>query len=92
MRLDFVDTEAESVEDSRLIRLYDFSCDEIALIHRSVLEVANGLLNEIAVHKLPYVEPVGIKLTLKLATKDFGICSNVEMTEFECRLTADTWV
>ena len=53
MKLDFVDTEAESVEDSRLIRLYDFSCDEVALIHRSVLEVGNGLLNEIAVHKLP---------------------------------------
>jgi hypothetical protein len=92
MKLDFVDTEAESVEDSRLIRLYDFSCDEVALIHLSVLELASGLLNEIAVHRLPYVELAGVKLTLRPAAKDFGICPTVAMSEFECRLTADTWV
>ena len=92
MKLDFVDTEAETVEDNRLIRLFDFSCEEVALIHGSILELASGLEDEIAVHRLPYVERAGVDLNLRLGTKDFGIYSTFEMSEFECRLTADTWV
>ena len=91
MKLDFIDMDDEESECNKLIRLYDFKCDEVAQIHGAILELAHGSLNEIAVHKLPYIGNAEIKLVLKPAAMDFGIWPTSGVSEFECRLTRGTW-
>jgi hypothetical protein len=92
MKLDFIDLENEEVEYSQLIRLYDFNCDEAALIHGQIVGLSQGALSKVAVHELPFITPInGTGLILDQAEKDFGIWRRGTSSIFECKLRLAAW-
>lgn len=92
MKLDFLNLGDDTLEYRRMIRLFDFKCDEAALIHSQTLGLTSGALTALAVHDLRFVTPIdNIKFIFRLADKDYGICQIESNSTFECKLTLSTW-
>ena len=74
-----------------LIRLFDFTSDEIRQLHAAVLSLATGSLS-IGVHELRFVRPLGdCRPRLKTGQWDQGIMRASESNDFVCSLTNGTW-
>lgn len=91
MKLDFIDTGNVDGEDYRLLRLFDFNCEEVARFHAIVLELARGSIDTVVVHQLPYVRDAKVEVVLKTADKDYGILPIRDQSAFECKLTGSSW-
>jgi hypothetical protein len=77
--------------DCPLIRLYQFTTEEVVELRSAVVELAIEQTREIAVHELPYVKALaGCQLTLCVSSFDQSVLQ-VDACSFECRFTEETW-
>jgi hypothetical protein len=78
--------------DCPLIRLYDFTAAEAALLLSAVTALASGAVERIDMDRLPYIEPVGgCQLALMGQAWDQAIARESGPAGFVCGLTADSW-
>jgi hypothetical protein len=76
--------------DCPLIRLYDFTREEVRQFHVAVSALATGAADRVEVHRLPFVEPVAeCRLVLVRSGWDQAVIRRA--IEFECGFTAGTW-
>lgn len=77
--------------DCPLIRLYDFTPNEVGQLCGVFASLASGTAHTVALHEQPFIQPVdGCRLTLQTATRDKGI-EKIDTIGFECILTKDGW-
>ena len=73
-----------------IIRLYEFTETEAALLLANVAELAQGIKISIALSELDFITPVGdCELIFILADDDQGIADTGGL--FMCMLTQETW-
>jgi hypothetical protein len=86
-----LDVLSDGNSDCQRLRLYRFNNDEAGKLHDAVVELSTGRIQEIVVHRLPYVEAIaGCQLTLCANSFDHGIL-HLDASRFECRFTVETW-
>jgi hypothetical protein len=90
MKLDYIDNVPA---DGPIIRLYNFTNDEIRQLYDAVKELSTGDSSQIDVHELPYVQPIeGCQLSFGLCAWDQAVIRKSESkNEFDCRFTTGTW-
>ncbi|HBO44205.1 MAG TPA: hypothetical protein DD670_09785 [Planctomycetaceae bacterium] len=77
--------------DCPLIRLYDFTPDEVAQLCDVFASLASGEVHTVALHEQPFVQPLHeCGLTLRAEKEDTGIVE-VDERRFECPLTKSGW-
>jgi hypothetical protein len=77
--------------DCPLIRLYDFTVDELVQLCDLFNSLASGAVRSIALHEQPYLVSLqGCCLTLRAAERDRGIVED-HLGGFDCLLTPDGW-
>ncbi len=78
--------------DCPLIRLFGFTSGEVAQLRAFVADLAQGRVESVAVHELPFVESIGgCQLVLRVWPRDQSVLRVGEPAMFECRLTRITW-
>ena len=78
--------------DCPIIRLYDFTKEEVALFRAAVQGLAKGLTERFELHCQEYLQPVGdCRLTLRVRRWNQAIVKVGEPADFECGLTTDGW-
>jgi len=76
-----------------MVRLYDFDPSQVELIRAGVLELANGSLDEVRVHELPFVIPLAdCQLYFKVDNSDFGVREMETKGKLVCTLARTTWL
>jgi hypothetical protein len=89
MKLEFLSAGSE---DCPLVRLYDFSVDEIGSLFAQLSSLADGEETSIAIHEAPGIEIVGdCHLFLCSGPKDVGLVTLSKPAHFECIFTLATW-
>src|SRR4051794_26818930 len=79
--------------DGPLIRLFDFDDADASRLCALLASVSQGTPPEVALHRQPFVRPVGrCELTLRLADRDGGIVHPALPEVFECLLSAEAWL
>jgi hypothetical protein len=82
---------ATGSDDCPLLRLYDFTPNEVGQLCGVFTSLASGTVCIVALHEQPFIQPVdGCRLTLRAAKRDKGI-EAVDTNSFECILTEDGW-
>ena len=77
----------KQVVSENLVRLYDFGEEEnIQLVQIIRDKIVNGN-SSLALHELPFIEPINCRLTLDLGEKDTGIMRTSEENVFKCTLS-----
>ena len=57
-----------------LVRLFDYQLEEVNLLREICNGLANGRLNEIALHDEPWVEPIaGCRFIWRASSRDVGV-------------------
>jgi hypothetical protein len=88
MRLEYL---PDGSPDCPLIRLFDFTPAEVAILRAALVDLAFGQVERVAVHELPGVVPVGrCELVLLRRFWDQAVV-RVGPSAFECGFTASTW-
>jgi hypothetical protein len=89
MKLEFL---PDGSDDCPLVRVYDFSPDEVDRLCAALSALASGEQQSSAVHALPGCEAVsGCRLVLRCGSKDKGLVQLPALAAFECVLTAGSW-
>ncbi|MFH2064213.1 MAG: hypothetical protein ABIK15_03310 [Pseudomonadota bacterium] len=88
MKLEYI---PEGSTDCPLIRLYEFESSEAKEFHGLLTRLANGELNQVALHDLPFIAAIQeCSLNLIADENNKGI-SLINDNNFECLLTVDNW-
>lgn len=58
---------------NRLIRLYDFNCQEVKWVYRLIDKLVHGKIAKAELHGCDFIEPVNCQLTLVVDSKDLGL-------------------
>jgi hypothetical protein len=86
MKLEYL---AAGSPDCPLIRLYEFTPEEVGRLHAAVTALASGVTEAVEVHRLPCVEAVvGCRLKLVCRPWNQAVVRTAGPVEFECGLTA----
>ena len=89
MRLEFL---PDGSDDCPLVRIYDFSIDEVAELIKGFHALASGDQDILEVSDLPGIDVVdGCRLVLRSGPRDRGMVQLHGCDEFECVLTTDGW-
>ena len=91
MKLEYIH---EGAQDCPLIRLFDFTTEEVKELRKIINRLASGENQRVGIHDQSWVESVGnCRLTLVMQSWDQGIVKKKGKAEnnFECGLTAATW-
>lgn len=88
VKLEFL---AEGSRDYPLIRLYEFTREEVCKLRGVFNSLASGTVRNVSLEKEPFIEPIGACwLALSVGRNDLGI-SRRGATAFECELTELAW-
>ena len=75
-----------------IIRLYDFSTAEVRELQSAIESLAERKVDELAVHELPFIEPIGgARLILLVAAYDQSLIDGEGDRTFDCRFMPETW-
>ena len=75
-----------------LFRLFDFTAAEALGLRTAVEALAEWKLDGVAVHELPFIEPIGgSRLILRVTMCDQSLIDSGGGRPFECRLTPGSW-
>ena len=78
--------------DCPLVRLSKFSPVEARQLHDALSSLADGTVESIAVHELPFVEAIGeVRLTCRRSQWDQSLVKGITDCHFECRFSPETW-
>jgi hypothetical protein len=89
MKLEFL---ANGSCDCPLIRLYDFTADDITRLLVQFKALASGEHQNAVLHEMRGVVPVaGCRLILRSGPTDEGLALVAPPAAFECALSADGW-
>ena len=75
-----------------MIRLYDFTPDQIRQLIAVFLTLADSHQSSIKLHEMPFIESLGgCELVLVLGSADRGISPTSKEKSFQCELTSESW-
>ena len=89
MKLEYI---AEGLPEGPLIRLYDFSTEEVIELHKAITSLASGNLDRIELDQLAYIESIDdCRLALFCQAWDQAVVRCTGVNAFECGLKSGTW-
>lgn len=88
MKMEYLPTGST---DCPLIRLYDFTLDEVVQLFGVFASLASDAVRTVGLHEQSYVQPIDeCRLVLRVAERDQGIVQ-LDAHSFACVLTEDGW-
>jgi hypothetical protein len=88
MKMEYLASDAA---DYTVIRLYDFTPNEVAQLCDIFASLASGTTCSVALHDQPFIQLInGCRLTLRVGRRDGGI-EKVDASGFDCILTQTGW-
>jgi hypothetical protein len=91
MKLEYV---PKGASECPLIRLFDFSAEDIKQFREAISRLASGESQRLEVHDLARMESIGnCRLTFFVQNRDQGVVkrSGNDEGSFECGFTMETW-
>lgn len=77
--------------DCPLVRLYDFTQEDVVQLCRLFASLASVAVESAALHEQPFIQPLdGLRVTLRVAKRDQGLVQT-DAKSFDCLLTQEGW-
>jgi hypothetical protein len=88
MKLEYL---PNAVDGAGLIRLYDYTQEDVLALRQIVDELVTGSRERIGLHCETWIAPIGgCRLDLHRGGRDLGVRQRAPLS-FECELSADGW-
>jgi hypothetical protein len=92
MKLDYISSEGLGAGNPPIVRLYEFSAQEVVELIQVFTELADGKLHAVVLQNQRFIQPLdGISFVLRNGHEDIGMKQIGKQLTFECELTADSW-
>jgi len=90
MRLDFI---ADGCGEAPLIRIFEFSADEVRQLHAAFLQMSDGLTEKFALHEQNWITTISnCELWLVFDKKDDKGVQKSGATTFVCTYSQEGWL
>jgi hypothetical protein len=92
MKLDYLAEVNTNWPSDSIIRLYDFTSDDVSLFIQVLDRLSSDSDCSIILSSLPFIQPLdGCMLVLRSGRNDNGIKKTSAANTFECELTSSSW-